>query len=529
MLLLKNANVLTLNPAQPRAESVLVEGTRIKAVGSMDQMSKLCGKNLEIVDLGGKTVLPGFVDCHIHPILYAFFLMNIDLNNMRAMDELLACIRDKAAETSAGEWLLGLRFNEELLKEERLPTLAMLDEVAPDNPLIILRYCGHLAIANSKALALAGISKDTDDPDGGEIEHDPKGELTGVLRETAISMVTEQMPPPDWERFSEAIMQTFEELAAKGITGIHGIVQTGEMGPSGKLGYLSISAMKAMREQIPLRMYLMIVATEASQIEELQASELHDAGPDSMCKVGAWKMICDGSLGGHSAVMFEPYSDRPEFSGIMVWSEKDLEKMIREGHTHDIQLSMHCIGDKMVKVVFDILERVMAESPRDDHRHRIEHASIMGPDIIKRAKELGAVMSVQPPFISSEASWMGKRIGERTKYIYPFRSFFANDLTVCAGSDGPVEIPDPIHGIYASVNRYGLAAEEAITAEQAVHMYTTHAARAAFEEDIKGTIEPGKVADLVVLSDDPLSIPSEELQNLQVEMTVVGGKIVFSR
>jgi predicted amidohydrolase YtcJ len=529
MLLIRNANVLTLNPAQPHAEAVLVDGARIKAVGTLEDVSRLCGDKTETLDLDGKTLLPGFVDCHIHPILYAFFLMNIDLNGMRTMKELLECIHAKASEASSDRWLLGLRFNEESLEEQELPTLAMLDEVAPDNPLLIMRYCGHLAIANSKALELAGLSKDSDDPDGGEMDRDSEGNLTGVLRETAISLVAEHMAPPDWDEFQEAIIQTFDELAAKGITGVHGIVQTGEMGPSGKLGYLSISAMKAMRKKIPLRMYLMVVATEASQIEELQASELHDPSPESMCKVGAWKMICDGSLGGHSAVMFEPYSDRPEFSGIMVWKEEDLEKMIREGHTSGIQLSMHCIGDRMVQVVLDILGRVLAESPRDDHRHRIEHASIMGPDIIKRAKELGAVMSVQPPFVSSEASWMQKRIGDRTKHIYPFRSFFENGLTVCAGSDGPVEIPDPIHGIFASVDRFGLAPEEAVSAEQAIHMFTTHAARAAFEENVKGTIEPGKLADFVALSDDPLSVPTKKLENLQVEMTMVGGKVVFSR
>lgn len=529
MLLLRNANVLTMNPGQPRAEAVLIEGTRIKAVGSMKEVSGLCGSKVETLELGGKTLLPGFIDCHIHPVLYAFFLMNINLNQMRTMEELLECIRSKAAETPADQWLLGLRFNEELLKEEKLPTLAMLDEVTPDNPLIIMRYCGHLAIANSKALALGGISGNSDDPPGGEIERDPNGELTGVLRETAISLVTEQIAPPDWDEFSAAIMQTFEELASKGITGIHGIIQTGEMGPSGKLGYLSISAMKTMREKIPLRMYLMIVATEASQVEELQASELHDPAPDSMCKVGAWKMICDGSLGGHSAVMFEPYSDKPQFSGILVWTEEELEKMIREGHSRGFQLSMHCIGDRMVHIVLEILARVLADSPRTDHRHRIEHASIMGPDIIRRAKELGAIMSVQPPFISSEAVWMHKRIGERTRYIYPFRSFFESGLTVCAGSDGPVEIPDPIHGIYASVNRLGLATEEAINVEQAIQMYTTHAARAAFEEDIRGAIEPDKLADLVVLSGDPLSVSPDELQSLEVEMTMVGGKVVFSR
>jgi predicted amidohydrolase YtcJ len=301
------------------------------------------------------------------------------------------------------------------------------------------------------------------------------------------------------------------------------------MGPSGKLGHLSISAMKAMREKIPLRMYLMVVATEASQIEELRASELHDEGPDSMCKVGAWKMICDGSLGGHSAVMFEPYTDAPGMSGIMVWTEEELERMIREAHSNGIQLAMHCIGDRIVKIVLDLLEKALADSPRNDHRHRIEHASIMGPDVIKQSRELGAVMSVQPPFIYSEAGWVHKRLGDRMKNLYPFRSFLENGLTVCAGSDGPVEIPDPIVGIYSSVNRLGVAPDEAISVEDAIAMYTTHAARAAFEEDLKGTIEPGKLADLTVLSGDPLSIAPEELRELEVEMTMVGGKIIFSR
>jgi len=529
MLLIKSANVLTMNPSQPTAEAVLIDGSRIKGVGSFEEVSGLAGAEYDTLDLEGKTLLPGFVDCHMHPVMYAFFLMNLDLNSMSSISELLGCIRQKASEIEKDEWILGLRFNEEALKEQRLPTLAELDSVAPNNPLLVMRYCGHLAIANSKALGLAGISKDSDQPPGGEIEKNPNGELTGVLRETAISLVTEQVSPPDWDKFSQAIKQGFDKLAAYGLTGVHGIIQTGEMGPSGKLGYLSVTAMKAMRESIPLRVYLMVVATEASQVEELRESELHDPAPDSMCKVGAWKMICDGSLGGHSALMFEPYSDAPDMSGIPVWGEEELEKMIRESHSKGIQLSIHCIGDKMVHIVLEMIAGALADSPNPDHRHRLEHASILAPEMIRRAKELGVVMSVQPPFIYSEQHWVQKRLGDRVKHLYPFRSFLESGFTVCGGSDAPVEIPDPILGIYSAVNRLGIAPEEAISVEDAIGMYTTHAARAAFEEDIKGTIEPGKLADITVLSDDPLKIPPSNLRDISIEMTMVGGKVIYSR
>lgn len=529
MLLIKNANILTLNPAQPKAEAVLIDNSRINAVGSSQEMSSLAADSSEIIDLSGKTLLPGFVDSHMHPVMYAFFLMNLDLNSMTSMAELLDRIKTKAGETEPGQWILGLRFNEEGLKEQRLPTIEELDSVAPDNPLMIMRYCGHLALANSKAMALAGISKDSEDPHGGEIERDTNGELTGALRETAISLVVEQLPPPDWNDFSEAIGKGFDQLAAYGLTGIHGIIQTGEMGPSGKLGYLSVTAMKAMRESIPLRMYLMIVATEIEQMRELLASELHDPAPDAMCKIGAWKMICDGSLGGHSALMFEPYSDAPEMTGIPVWSDEELEKMVHEAHSNGIQLSMHCIGDKMVKIILDTLERAMADSPLRDHRHRLEHASILASEMIQRAKKLGVVMSVQPPFIYSEKDWVHKRLGDRVKHLYPFRSFLENGFTVCAGSDAPVEIPDPILGIYSAVNRLGVAPEEAVSVEDAIRMYTTHAAHASFQENIKGTIEPGKLADLVALSEDPLAIPPAQLRDIAIEMTMVGGQVIFSR
>jgi len=529
MLLIKNANVLTLNPAQPRTEAVLIDGSRIKATGSLAEVLQLAEKGCETLDLGGKTLLPGFTDCHIHPVLYAYFLLNLDLNPMRSMGELLDCVRAKAAETAPDQWLLGLRFNEEGLAEQRLPTLDELDRVAPEHPLLIFRYCGHLALANSRALTLAGISRESEDPHGGEIDRNSHGEPNGVLRETAISLVSEQIGPPDWNEFSQAIMKAFELLAANGITGVHGILQTGEMGPAGKLGYLSVSAIKELHKSIPLRLYLMIVTTEASAIEELRETDLHDTGPDSMCKVGAWKIICDGSLGGHSAVMFEPYSDASSMSGIMVWTEDELERMIRDAHSNGIQLSIHCIGDRMIHIVLELLARVIAESPPRDHRHRLEHASILSPAMIRRARELGVIMSVQPPFIYSEQDWVHKRLGDRVKHLYPFRSFLNHGLTVCAGSDGPVEIPDPILGIYSSVNRLGVTPDEAVSTEDAIRMYTTHAARAAFEENLKGTIEPGKLADLVVLSQDPLSVPPADLRDLSVEMTMVGGNVIFTR
>lgn len=529
MLLLYNANVLTLNPAQPEAEAVLIDGARIKAAGSLRELQILCGAQCKKIDLGGRTLLPGFVDCHMHPILLAYFQMNLDMNNMHSMGEVLQCMRQKAAQAAPDQWLLGLRFNEEGLTEQRLPTLAELDREAPNHPLLILRYCGHLAVANSRALALAGISSKTPNPGGGEIERDASGELTGVLRENAISLVTNQIGPPDWDAFMQAAEQTFAQLAANGVTGMHGILQTGEHGPSGKLGYLEIAAMKALRDRIPQRLYLMVLATQTTDINELRASELHDSGADSTCKIGAWKIICDGSLGGHSAVMREPYSDAPNMTGILVWDESELERMIRDAHGHGIQLAIHCIGDRMIEIVLNILEQVLAEKPREDHRYRIEHASVIPPELIRRARKLGVILSVQPPFIYSEREWLHKRLGDRVRYTYPFRSMLENQLTVCAGSDAPIEPPDPILGIYSAVNRLGVAPDEAVSIEEAIKMYTVHAAYAAFEEDLKGTIEAGKLADLVVLSEDPLKMQSAQLRDLKVEMTMVGGKVIFSR
>jgi hypothetical protein len=247
-----------------------------------------------------------------------------------------------------------------------------------------------------------------------------------------------------------------------------------------------------------------------------------------MCKVGPWKIICDGSLGGHSAVMFEPYSDAADMRGILVWSEDELEKMIGEAHSRAIQLAVHCIGDRMAHIVLDTLARAMNGAPRRDHRHRLEHASVMPPRLVRRAKELGLIMSVQPPFIYSEKEWLGKRLGERVNYTYPFRSMLESGLMLCAGSDAPVEPADPILGIYSSVNRLGVAPAEAIGVEDAIRMYTVNAAYASFEENIKGTIEPGKLADLVALSDDPLAIPPERLRDISVEMTMVGGTIIYS-
>jgi hypothetical protein len=529
MLLIKNANVLTMNPAQPNADAVLIDGSRIKAVGQYRHVAESCRGSYESLDLKGKTLLPGFVDCHMHPILLAYFRMNLDLNGMRSMQELFQCMRKKASETPTEQWLLGLRFNEEGISEQRLPTLTELDREAPNHPLLILRYCGHLAVANSKALALAGITKATLEPHGGEIERDTSGNLTGVLRETAISLVTDQIAPPDWEAFEQAAAQTFAQLAANGLTGVHGILQTSDHGPSGKLGYLEISAVRTLREKIPQRLYLMVITTEASDIENLRTTEIHDASPESMCKIGAWKIICDGSLGGHSAVMYKPYTDAPNMSGILVWTEDELKRMINEAHRHGIQLSIHCIGDRMIEIVLNILERAIADSPPRDHRHRIEHASVIPPELMRRARKLGIIMSVQPPFIYSEHTWAGKRLGQRTRYLYPFRSMLEEGLTVCAGSDAPIEPPDPILSIYSSVNRLGLAPEEAISVEDAIKMHTINAARAAFEENIKGTIEPGKLADLVVLSDNPLTMPPSRLRDLKVEMTMVGGKTIFSR
>jgi hypothetical protein len=509
---LVNGNVITLNPAHPKAEAVAIRDERIVGVGTNEEVSQLVGRDAKIINLKGKTVLPGFIDAHIHLLMCGLASTAIDLRKLKSIAEIKEKVNERVKRKSKGEWVVGQGWDDTILTERRFPSRWDLDEVSPDNPVIILRVCGHISCLNSKALELANITKQTTPPPGGEIDKDPvTGEPTGILRDATNMMVMHLISYSD-EELIEALKSACERAVGVGLTSVHCIPMTSQQ--------VRIFQRLIRQGDLPLRVYL---------IPLLRARGFKVP----WTKIKAVKMILDGSLGGHTAALFKPYTDQPENTGIIYLSKERLQKIVKKIHKAGFQLAIHCIGDRAVQMALDCIEEALRERPRVNHRHRIEHASVLNKELIERMKNLRVIASVQPPFIVSDGRWLIDRLGlERSRFVYPFKTLLDRRVKVAAGSDCPVELMNPLLGIQAAVTRavtkdFIFEPEQRVTVDQAIRMYTIGAAYASFEEDIKGSIEVGKLADLVLLSDDPFSVPSNKIGQIRVEMTIVGGKIVY--
>jgi predicted amidohydrolase YtcJ len=525
---LVNGNIVTLDPVNPRVEAVAIRDGKIIGVGASKEMKSLFDKKVKIIDLDGKTVLPGFTDCHIHLLGYGAMLTMLDLKGVKSIEEIKEKLRRVAERKASGAWIVGHGWDDSTLAEKRLPTRWDLDEAAPDNPVTLLRVCGHISCVNSKAYELANITAETESLPGGKIDKDPEtNEPTGIMREAAGFMVLNLVSIGD-EDYVLALKKACEEAVSKGLTSIHCMpIMDQAQTFQGRAFQILL-----MRGELPLRVYL--------QIPEASLSSLVDLGfytgfGNSRLKIGAIKIILDGSLGGRTAAMLEPFSDDPGNRGILIYNEEKLHEIVKKVHVADFQLAIHCIGDRAAKLALDAIGEALKEKPKKDHRHRIEHASVLNEELIQRMKKLGVVASVQPPFIVSDGRWMLDRVGEeRAECVYPFKTLLEEGIKLAAGSDCPVEHMAPLLGIQAAVSRkvnpnYTFIPEQRISAEQAIRLYTLDAAYASFEENIKGSIETGKLADLVVLSDDPLRVPTDKIGEIEVEMTIVGGEIVYSK
>lgn len=525
-LCLVNGNIITLDPNKPKAEAVAIRDGKIIGVGTSEEMKSLLGNKVKIVNLKGKTVLPGFTDCHIHILGFGAMLNMLDLRGAKSIKEIKEKVRKEAQRKSRGAWIVGHGWDDSILAEKRLPTRWDLDQVAPNNPVTLMRICGHISCVNSKALELAKITAETESPPGGKIDKDPEtNEPTGIMRESAGFMILNLVSLGE-EDYVSALKLACKEAVAKGITSIHCMPLLDQAQDFQGRAFQTL----LMREELPLRVYLQIPEAYMSSIMSLG---FYTGFGNHQLKIGAIKIILDGSLGGHTAAMLEPFSDDPENRGILIYDEVKLREIVKKAHLAGFQLAIHCIGDRAVTVALDALEEALREKPKKDHRHRIEHASVLNEDLIQRMKRLEVVVSVQPPFIVSDGRWMLDRVGEkRAKYVYPFKKLLEEGIILAAGSDCPVELMDPLLGIQAAVLRqvapnYTFIPEQRVSVEQAIRMYTLGAAYASFEEKIKGSIETGKLADLVVLSDDPLKVPANKISEIKVEMTIVGGEIVY--
>lgn len=520
--------IITINDKQPIVEAVGVIGEIINFVGSLEYVKNRMENDYILVNLNGSTLLPGFIDCHLHPIIFAFYLLNPDLTNVNSLEELKQLLKNASEAKGDDDLVVGFNLKEENFDKPILPTKWDLDEACSTKPIFIMRYDGHIGIANTKALELVGITRDSIAPEGGEIRKNDKGDLTGVISENALELILSKISVPGPQEIKGAAEQAFMILAKKGLTSLHGVISTDTKGEFGGAAAVEMSIYKSLLDIIPQNWYTLINTDKPKKLIRLKKPPLDDYSKESKFKINCLKLYLDGSFGAKTAYMHEPFSDAPDMCGFCVIDEDEIYEKMKIAHNNGFQICIHAIGDKGNRIVVDLYIRLLEEFPRENHRHRIEHASMLTQDVIQDMKKYGIIASCQPPFLNSEYKWLEKRLGkERLKYTYPFKSIIDAGVILASGSDCPIEDPSPLLGLHALITRNGLVIEECISVEEALKTYTLNAAYAAFEEDVKGSIEVGKLADLVILNKNPMEIPKEEIKEIKVLETIIRGKTVF--
>ncbi|MEW6509892.1 MAG: amidohydrolase [Bacteroidota bacterium] len=521
-----NGTVWTVDHSRPTAEAVAVSGDRILAVGSNEEILKLAGPTTSIIDLQGKLMLPGFIDNHTHFSSGGFQLQNVDLRYTKGEAEFAAKIGERAKK-SPGRWITGGDWDHDNWPGGKLPTKELIDRFTAETPVFVNRYDGHMALANSLALKRAGVTKDTQDPPGGTIVRDPRtGEPTGILKDEAMAMVYRVIPDASNEELKEAIKLALAEARRFGVTSIQDVSSSADV--------RTYQALKRMGD-LTARMYCRL---PISQWKQLAGTGIQAPFGDEWVRVGSLKAFADGSLGSSTALFFEPFTSDPTTHGLP--SDILLDGRLREwalaADKARLQLSIHAIGDSANSRVLDIFEEAVKVNPGWDRRFRIEHAQHIHPKDFKRLARLGVIASVQPYHAIDDGRWAEKRIGrERCKTSYPFRTFLDNNVRLCFGSDWTVAPLNPLLGIYAAVTRRtidganpgGWFPEQRISVQEAIKAYTINNAYAAFEEGEKGSISVGKLADLVVLTENILSIGPVIIEKTGVAMTILGGKVVY--
>jgi len=516
-LVLLNGNIVTMDRRLKRARAVAVVGERILRVGKNSDVRPLITKKTKVLDLRGKTVIPGMIDTHIHFVDYGLSLGRIDLRGVRSIAEIQDKVASKAKETRAGGWILGRGWDQERLKEKRYPNRLDLDKAAPGNPVLLNRVCGHVCVTNSLGLQVAGITKETPDPQGGQIDKDPAtGEPTGVLRDEAMPLVWRHVPPPTKAELVAAIDAASRSALSSGLTTVHALLRDSS--------YVEALQEAQATGRLGVRVYMGIAV---DLLDSLIGLGIKTGFGNDWLKIGCVKILLDGSLGGRTAALKEPYADDPNNKGLLLYQEEELLQLVSKAHDSGYQLAIHAIGDYAIDLSLGAIEEAQRKTPRKDRRHRVEHASIINPEQIERMSRMEVIASVQPAFVTSDF-WALDRVGrKREKWVYPFKTLFRK-VVASGGSDCPVERINPIEGIWAAVTRGGFLPAERLGVDQVLHMYTVNAAYASFDEDEKGSISERKLADMVVLSKDPFKVPPDKLRSIKVEKVIIGGKIVRS-
>jgi len=522
-----NGRIITVDEAGSVAEAVAVKGGRILRVGSNEHVSGAIGEDTGVHDLGGRTMLPGLIDSHMHPGSYGVFLVRgIPCGpDVDSVDELLQRIEAKADDAPPGGWLLGYRLDN--VRLGRYPTRWELDTATPENPLYIQRRDGHVGVVNSLALEAAGITKDTSDPPHGKIVRDESGEPTGVLLEAAKDLVYRRVPESTMEEYLRGLPLVVEELVANGLTTVHASMTDSK----------EFKAMQTLRRrgELGMRFCVHMSGREPGMLESLIASGLQTPFGDEWLKITEIEWVYDTSTSGRTAAYNEPYVGEPDNYGILLYDYPDIADRVRRAHNAGLRVGLDGIGDRGIGLALDALEAALREKPWPDHRHRIEHCCYVTPAIQDRLLELGVIDASATGFIHDLGdAYLRHRGAEEMRWMWPHRTLIDRGIPAPGHSDCPVCSSNPWLGIYGMVTRRSsggetLYAGEGCTPLEAIRAYTIDGAYAAHEEDVKGSIEEGKLADLVVVDKDPMAIDPLDLKNVETLMTVIDGEVVYSR
>ncbi len=527
-LVFLNGVIWTVNPNQPWAEALAIKGNKILKVGSSSEMERIIGDKTDVINLDGAFVLPGFTDCHTHFLDGGFSLSDVQLKEAKTRDEFAARIEDKARELGKGIWILNGNWDHQRFDPPELPSKDWVDAVTPDNPVCVNRHDGHMVLANSVALKMAGISKDTPEPDGGEILKDPQtGEPTGILKDAAMDLVMQHIPEPTFEEKIAATKAALKHANSFGVTSVH------------DMGYTSnFEVYKQLLNQGKLTARLKIYIP-ISSIDLLTGLEKDSFPSSDFLKIAGLKGFVDGSLGSSTALFFDPYSDDPSRRGLLVadmFPDGIMQERLLAADRAGLQVAVHAIGDQANHIILDIFEEVMKKNGKRDRRWRIEHAQHLVPGDFDRFGKLRVIASVQPYHAIDDGRWAVQKIGEeRIRHTYAFQSLLESGAVLACGSDWTVAPINPLTGIYAAVTRQTLDGEnpdgwiplQKISLEEAIKGYTLNAAFTEFAEHLKGSLEEGKLADVVVLDQNLFEIPPEKILDTQVIMTVLDGKIIY--
>jgi len=527
-LIITHANVWTVDDTQPRAQAVAVLGDRIIAVGSNAEVENLRGPGTKVIDAGGKLLLPGFNDAHLHFVSGGLQLDSVQLNDVTRIDEFVRRIAEQVKKTPKGEWIQGGDWDETKWPGSVLPTKELIDPVTPDNPVLLSRYDGHSSLANSAALKLAGVTAQTPDPPGGTIVRDAQGNPTGDLKDAATDLVANVIPPLSHDQVMRAAKRALEHAASVGVTS----VQT--MDPE----YAEIAAYAELLQagELTTRIY---AAPLITQVDDQVKIGIRHAFGGPYLRIGAVKAFADGSLGSRTAYFFEPLSDQPGNRGLLSDEMQPLSRMrdrMMKADAAGLQICTHAIGDQAISMILDLYSEMVKAHGDADRRFRIEHAQHMAAKDFDRFAQLNVIASVQPYHAIDDGRWAEPRIGhERASRTYAFRTFLNHGVHLAFGTDWDVAPLNPMLGLYAAVTRAtldgknpnGWFPEQKLTVEESVRAYTMGSAYAEFQEKEKGSITRGKLADMVILSDDILPIDPAKIRDVKVLKTIVGGKIVW--